>query len=329
MTKLLTLLLLPYYVAAFIAHHHHQQQQKWRTTTTTATRIRVVVVLQQQQQQQQQQQDEIILYIQQELEKKMKQKDFDQKTILTTRMTNLNLHRTRLAPSTLPQAGRGLFATKLIAEGEIITCYPGDALFCDDDDATTNNNDNEINDDDDDDNYGKNVARWIDHVRTLKPIWGDHVDPNLRTDNIHENLLNDTTMMLLPPISTSYAVSVDQVHTLIGLPSLDQDPAYYGHFVNDAAGHWIINLDTTTNHLKSKEEETNTAKDDIEESISEYIYESLGASNAVQRPIFGSSNDDDEDKVLHMVTVASRDIAKGEEIFMTYGPDYWMAHNMN
>ena len=28
---------------------------------------------------------------------------------------------------------------------------------------------------------------------------------------------------------------------------------------------------------------------------------------------------------LHMVTVAVRDITKGEEILVTYGPDYWIS----
>jgi hypothetical protein len=51
------------------------------------------------------------------------------KLMLTTRMRDLPLARCKIAPSTLVGAGNGLFATRDIAEGELITLYPVDALL--------------------------------------------------------------------------------------------------------------------------------------------------------------------------------------------------------
>jgi len=47
-----------------------------------------------------------------------------------TRISMLHLSRCRAAPSKLPGAGQGLFATRDIAAEEVITCYPGDAVLC-------------------------------------------------------------------------------------------------------------------------------------------------------------------------------------------------------
>jgi hypothetical protein len=49
--------------------------------------------------------------------------------ILTNRMQDVNLCRCRCGESTIPGAGRGLFATRDIAAGEVITLYPSDAVL--------------------------------------------------------------------------------------------------------------------------------------------------------------------------------------------------------
>lgn len=46
------------------------------------------------------------------------------------RINNLHISRSRVAPSTINGAGQGLFATRDIEAGELITCYPGDAVLC-------------------------------------------------------------------------------------------------------------------------------------------------------------------------------------------------------
>ena len=61
--------------------------------------------------------------------------------ILTTRMDNLPLSRVRVEPSSISGAGDGLFATRDIAEGELITLYPADAaLVWDDKDRSEESN---------------------------------------------------------------------------------------------------------------------------------------------------------------------------------------------
>lgn len=49
--------------------------------------------------------------------------------MLATRCVGLNLNRCYVGMSTVPGAGRGLFASRDIREGELITLYPGDALL--------------------------------------------------------------------------------------------------------------------------------------------------------------------------------------------------------
>ena len=49
--------------------------------------------------------------------------------MLTTRMANLPLSRCKAAPSSIAGGGKGVYATRDIAEGELITLYPGDAVL--------------------------------------------------------------------------------------------------------------------------------------------------------------------------------------------------------
>ena len=52
-----------------------------------------------------------------------------QMALMRGRLPNLTLSRCRVQNSTLPGAGNGLFATRDIASGELITLYPGDAIL--------------------------------------------------------------------------------------------------------------------------------------------------------------------------------------------------------
>jgi hypothetical protein len=86
---------------------------------------------------------------------------------------------------------------------------------------------------------------------------------------------------------------VSEEHAVVGLPSLDEDFAYAGHFANDGA-----------------------CPPRRESDIATYVLESNELSNAMHQSLMG----------CHMVTVATRDIQEGEEILVTYGPEYWMEH---
>ena len=226
-------------------------------------------------------------------------------TLLSTRLPNLQLNRTCIGPSTIEGAGRGLFATEDIAKGELITCYPGDALLCDyseleeEDDGEV---DEEYNFDEEDfnfedDEYDDEESDYVEEI----VLWGGHVDTadRLDEDEVFDGIIDED----LSPL-TSYAASVDDVYSVMGMSILDNDPAYYGHFANDGAGH--IALQTGVD---------DATRIGIEEIISSYVSESVELSNAIHRPIAEG---------LHLGTVATKAIKKGEEVMVTYGTEYWI-----
>ena len=120
--------------------------------------------------------------------------------------------------------------------------------------------------------------------------WGKHItDPEDRSR---------TTMKDLSETMRGYILYMDQEHSIVGLSHYKDDTnnvssCYLGHLVNDGA--------TTCP----------TCPADLEA----YVQESHAACNARHE---GMSGD------CHMVTVAIRDIKAGEEIFVTYGAEYWM-----
>ncbi len=114
--------------------------------------------------------------------------------LLSSRLPGLNfLNRSVVRPSRILGAGRGLFATEGIPKGQVITCYPGDALLT---------KSAEYND----------LLRGT-HVPTAEVWDGDAVFEGTESS---------------PPL-TSYSVSVDEEYSVLGLPNLDGDPAYFGH----------------------------------------------------------------------------------------------------
>jgi hypothetical protein len=55
----------------------------------------------------------------------------------------------------------------------------------------------------------------------------------------------------------------------------------------------------------------------VEKMISLHVEKSLELSNVRHNPLAGG---------LHLGTFATKNIKKGDEILVTYGPEYWM-HN--
>lgn len=99
---------------------------------------------------------------------------------------------------------------------------------------------------------------------------------------------------MLRDLLSRYCIGVTEDTAIMALPELDSDMAYAGQFINDGIG---------------KPPET---KEDLEM----YVEESQSKANAEFLPL----------ENLHMVAIATRDIEKGEEICVHYGPVYWYEH---
>ena len=97
-----------------------------------------------------------------------------------------------------------------------------------------------------------------------------------------------------PPL-TSYSMTFDDRCSVLGHPSLDDNPAYYGHYANDGA---------------SAGEGSRGEGSGVEDSIAryrEYMLESVRRANATFRIVRDS----------HIVTVATKNIRAGEEVLVT------------
>jgi hypothetical protein len=246
--------------------------------------------------------------------RKMDPKQMAHEAILSSRLHLPFLHRTKLGPSRIDGAGRGLFAIENISKGEAISCYPGDAILYelpsseDEEDDTSETEDDEDGYDEDEEG-----------TETIC-LWGAHVLPSHRWD---EDKVFDGTEST-PPL-TSYAVSVDDLYSIMGHPQLDDNPAYFGHFANDGAGEFAFEGPKSQNNkMAALELGLDTGEDEedeelgIEGNIAAYVLRSLEVSNAMHRSLVDG---------LHVVTVATKDIMAGEEIYVTYGPDYWVENS--
>lgn len=182
-------------------------------------------------------------------------------SLVRTRLEHLQLNRTMLGTSTIAGAGRGLFCACDSKEGDLLTCYPGDALVT-------------IPDFNEDGNTGGGFGSSVEYT----VLWGNHVPQKDQTESLDENL-------------RGYLLHAQENYGVLGLPSMDADPAYLGHFVND--GGQLLS----------------------QKGFTDYILDSFENANAKHRDVQDGS---------HMVLIATRDLTKGEEIFVTYGPEYWM-----
>lgn len=139
-------------------------------------------------------------------------------SLLSTRLHLPFLNRTEVRRSTIDGAGRGLFATEDIAKGEVITCYPGDALlYClpshadggdegelEEQDWEEQDWAGDLEDGDDDNEEEEEYAEEM-------VLWGAHVPEDERWD---EDAVFDGTESN-PPL-TAYTVFVDDSYSIMG-----------------------------------------------------------------------------------------------------------------
>ena len=116
--------------------------------------------------------------------------------LLCTRFPELRLNRCHVAASTIDGAGNGVFASRDIEEGELITLYPGDALLIHDEKSSV-----------------------------VGVMFGSHIDAN-----------DKNTGRVTSHEARSYEMELDSYTSLVADPYLGtSNPSYLGHFANDGA----------------------------------------------------------------------------------------------
>ena len=175
---------------------------------------------------------------------------------------------------------------------------------------------------DEDEEVDIEVYNVEDEEETTYCLWGAHVSSEYILD---EDAVFDGTDTSQPLTST--AVAVDGEYSIMGCDLEYINPAYSGHYANDGAGHLALEKPNSQRNKEAAIELGLDTDDDddndeeevgVEENIAAYVLKSLEVANAMHRSV-------DEDN-SHIATVATRDIKKGDEVFVTYGPDYWLGH---
>ena len=151
------------------------------------------------------------------------------RAVLSSRIDGLRLCRAHVGGSTIEGAGNGLFASRDIAAGELITFYPGDV------------------------------------IESGEPAGRSEYEVHFQLGGVESVLV-------------------------IGDASLAGDAAYLGHMSNDC-GRCLTPA-----------------------AMREYALTAAAHANSDHLALEGS----------HIATVASRQIAMGEELFVSYGPGYWL-----
>jgi hypothetical protein len=123
--------------------------------------------------------------------------------MLATRCEDLHLNRCRTGPSRIQDGGTGLFATRDIRAGELITLYPGDALL-----------------------YWKDgrEARSTSKRVCSGVVFGAHIPMGERDAD-----------RVTSADARAYEVCATSTLSCVGDPRLAGNPAYLGHFANDGA----------------------------------------------------------------------------------------------
>ena len=144
--------------------------------------------------------------------------------VLSTRLPGLRLARCRIAPS--PVHGFGVFATRDIKAGELVTLYPGDALLLQRTSIAT--------------------TRVSGEPRVL---FGGHVPAGRQEVSVVEELSGN-----------GYEVRVSDTVSIIGDPALGPDAAYAGHFINDGVSLTHLGAISSAEEFRHAYEEESLAR---------------------------------------------------------------------
>jgi hypothetical protein len=179
-------------------------------------------------------------------------------SMLRSRLPNLRLNRCFVGPSGVPAGGQGLFASRNVNDGELITLYPGDALLV------------------------WNTTVVGDFSQDVGVMFGNHVQ---EMDRNPDRVCTDQARSYELQIRTGYSIVAD--------PLLVDNPAYLGHMINDGSVLLGTDNESRTLYSASTHERHNAAF---------FLMEGC-----------------------HFATIATKDILKDQEIFVSYGEGYWMS----
>ena len=144
--------------------------------------------------------------------------------VLSTRLPGLRLARCRIAPS--PVHGFGVFATRDIKAGELVTLYPGDAVLL----------------------QSTAIATTLVSGEPCV-LFGGHVPAGRQKVSVVEELSGD-----------GYEVRVSDTVSIIGDPALGPDAAYAGHFINDGASLTHLGAISSAEEFRRAYEEESLAR---------------------------------------------------------------------
>lgn len=218
--------------------------------------------------------------------------------LLKTRWPNPSLRRCRVQPSTIPDAGLGVFCTRDLKAQELVTLYPGDALLQWDNASHV------------DDHGTLRVVLGSSSTPTTPPLTSSSsvsastFAPNTSTAARSGFLLGTT-----PDAARAYEVRIAPTLSVVGDPQQCADPAYLGHMINDCTA---LILDCSS---KEEGQEGTTSR-----SINQYNEKSLQCANA-QIVIVGGG----ENNACHVAIVTIKPVVAGSEIFLSYGSNYWLS----
>lgn len=183
--------------------------------------------------------------------------------LLGTRLDALSINRVRIAPSTIAGGGLGVFATRTLEAGEMITLYPGDALL----------------------HFADGT------VDAEGDVSADEVAVSFASHVPSERRQSQTRSAAALTAARAYELPATSMMSLVGDPTLVDDPAYLGHMLNDVMACQSLS------------------------DLSSYAIATASHVNAAHKPLLG----------CHFASVTTRRVEAGSELFASYGPAYWLS----
>lgn len=237
--------------------------------------------------------------------------------------SELCLDNCRIDASTIPGAGYGVFTTKAVQRNELITLYPGDAVVETLADGTKSLS------------LGLHIPK-SEQKQIFAAFNTHHGNPNDESDYNSEN----QRFMSNVAKAYRYRVQVNDAICMIGDPNRKKDSAYMGHMIND---YCTLDIDGSRNKI-----DTSSLNDeDVRTMIRQSNIQPKSRNNKTEPTSSSSSSNDEYVQTMirqyniqskqnanchvqmgieqcHVEIVANRDISQGEELFLSYGSEYWL-----